>query len=117
MTRTAAQPSGGHSGHSKKPNVVPTTDSKNSPRERESPTYGKSDDLPCDGSVVDVPDQGPDQPDEHGAPANGHICVQCHRDPPDGKERPVSYNDDTIWLHAECERFFIKEKMREQGIP
>jgi putative DNA primase/helicase len=36
------------------------------------PTGGKSDDLPYTGPVVEVPDLGPDQIDEHGAPvANG----------------------------------------------
>ena len=55
-------------------------------------------------------------PDEHSAPVNSHVCVQCHRDPPDGKEQPVSYGDDTIWLHAECERAFITAKMQEQGV-
>jgi len=44
-----------------------------------------------------------------------HVCAQCHR-LPDGKERLVAYGDETIWLHAECERFFIKAKMQEQGI-
>jgi hypothetical protein len=55
-------------------------------------------------------------PDEHSAPANGHVCVQCHCDPPDGKEQPVPYGDETIWLHAKCERAFISAKMREQGV-
>jgi hypothetical protein len=45
-----------------------------------------------------------------------HVCAQCHG-VPDGKERPVAYGDETIWLHAECERFFIQVKMQEQGIP
>jgi hypothetical protein len=45
-----------------------------------------------------------------------HVCAQCHG-APDGKERPVAYGDDTIWLHPECERFFIQAKMQEQGIP
>jgi hypothetical protein len=45
-----------------------------------------------------------------------HVCAQCHG-VPDGKERPVAYGDETIWLHAECESFFIKAKMQEQGIP
>ena len=44
-----------------------------------------------------------------------HVCAQCRGDP-DGKERPVAYGDETIWLHAECERFFIQAKMQEQGI-
>jgi Toprim-like len=45
-----------------------------------------------------------------------HVCAQCHG-VPDGKERFVAYGDETIWLHAECERFFIQVKMQEQGIP
>jgi len=45
-----------------------------------------------------------------------YVCAQCHG-VPDGKERPVAYGDETIWLHAECERFFIQVKMQEQGIP
>jgi hypothetical protein len=45
-----------------------------------------------------------------------HVCAQCHG-VPDGKERPVAYGDETIWLHAECERFFIRAKMQEQGVP
>jgi hypothetical protein len=36
-----------------------------------------------------------------------HVCAQCHG-PPDGKERPVAYGDETIWLHAECERFYLE---------
>jgi len=44
-----------------------------------------------------------------------HVCAQCCGDL-DGKERPVAYGDETIWLHAECERFFIQAKMQEQGI-
>jgi hypothetical protein len=44
-----------------------------------------------------------------------HVCAQCHG-VPDGKERPVAYGGETIWLHAECERFFIQAKMQEQGI-
>jgi len=45
-----------------------------------------------------------------------HVCAHCHG-VPDGKERPVAYGDETIWLHAERERFFIQAKMQEQGIP
>src|SRR5262249_37482896 len=44
-----------------------------------------------------------------------HACAQCHR-VPDGKERLVAYGDETIWLHAECGRFFIQAKMEDQGI-
>ena len=46
----------------------------------------------------------------------GHVCAHCHG-VPDGKERPVAYGDETIWLHAECERFFIQAKMQEQAVP
>jgi len=79
----------------------------------------KSDDLLYTGPVVGVPDLGPDDLDAHGRPRaeHTHVCAQCHRDPPDGKEKPLAYGDETVWLHAECERFFIKAKMEEQGIP
>jgi len=77
MTSGGTQPGPGHSGHSDQPNVAPTTDGPSPAREREPPTYSglrsKSDDLPYTGPVVEVPDLGPDQLDEHGAPvaANG----------------------------------------------
>jgi hypothetical protein len=48
--------------------------------------------------------------------AGSHVCAQCHG-PPDGKERRHAFGDETIWLHPECERFFIKAKMEKQGIP
>jgi putative DNA primase/helicase len=79
MTSGATQPGPGHSGHSDQPNVAPTTDSPSPAREREPPTYSgfrsnRSDDLPYRGPVVEVPDPGPDQLDEHGAPvANGEL--------------------------------------------
>src|SRR5215831_12719769 len=41
--------------------------------------------------------------------SGSHVCAQCHG-PSDGKERPVAYCDRTIWLHPECERFFIKAR-------
>jgi hypothetical protein len=48
--------------------------------------------------------------------AGRRVCAQCHG-PPDGKERQCAYGDEAIWLHPECERFFIKAKMEEHGIP
>jgi hypothetical protein len=38
-----------------------------------------------------------------------HVCAQCHG-VPDGKERRIAYGGETIWLHAECQRFFFKEQ-------
>ena len=38
-----------------------------------------------------------------------YVCAQCHG-VPDGKERPIAYGGETIWLHAECQRFFFKEQ-------
>ena len=32
-------------------------------------------------------------------------CAQC-RGRPDGSERPVTVNDETVWLHPECQRFY-----------
>src|SRR5262249_40536198 len=45
-----------------------------------------------------------------------HVCAQCHR-LPDGKERLVAYGDETIWLHAECERLFIEAQDARAGHP
>jgi Protein of unknown function (DUF3631) len=33
-------------------------------------------------------------------------CVQC-RGPVDGKEQQVATGDKTVWLHPECERFYL----------
>jgi hypothetical protein len=70
MTKDRGQGASGPSGPRDKPIVEPTTDgSKNPAREREPATYrGKSDDMPYIGPVVEVPDQGPDPLDAHGAP-------------------------------------------------
>jgi hypothetical protein len=48
--------------------------------------------------------------------SGSHVCAQCHG-PSDGKERPVAYCDQTIWLHPECERFFIKAQGARAGHP
>jgi DNA polymerase I-like protein with 3'-5' exonuclease and polymerase domains len=43
-----------------------------------------------------------------------HICIHCHRDPPDGNEQASAYND--AWLHPQCEEPFIRARMAEQGL-
>jgi hypothetical protein len=35
------------------------------------------------------------------------VCAQC-RGPVDGKERQVAIEDKTVWLHVECERFYVE---------
>ena len=42
-----------------------------------------------------------------------HICAHCHA-PPDGTERPSSYND--AWLHARCIDDFIQAREDDLGI-
>ena len=37
------------------------------------------------------------------------ICAQCHG-PPDGKEQLVAIGDETVPLHPECVRFFVKRR-------
>jgi hypothetical protein len=37
-----------------------------------------------------------------------HRCAQCHG-PPDGKERLVVVDGKSVWLHPECEWFFVRE--------
>jgi hypothetical protein len=46
--------------------------------------------------------------------AEVHICAQCRLDPPDGSERPSTYNG--LWLHAHCEDAFIHARMTEEGL-
>jgi hypothetical protein len=36
-----------------------------------------------------------------------HTCVQC-RGNVDGTEQPVAVSGRTIWLHRECERFWLR---------
>jgi hypothetical protein len=36
-------------------------------------------------------------------------CAQC-RGPVDGKEQPYSIGEGLIWLHPECQRFYLKER-------
>jgi len=68
-TKAPTQPPRGPSGLTKKPNVEPSSNSSSRvAREREMPSYGKSDDLPYRGPIVPAPDPGPDPLDEHGAP-------------------------------------------------
>jgi len=71
-TGTAAGSNGGPSGPSDQRIIEPTKDGPRPAREREPPTYRKSDDLPYDGPVVPPPDLGPDRLDSHGAPLAGN---------------------------------------------
>jgi hypothetical protein len=60
-----------------------------------------------------------DADDKDGISPNlpgNHVCVQCGLDPPDGQERPVACGDETIWLHRQCERFFVKAKTQVRGV-
>jgi len=70
MTKDRRRAVAGHGSHGDRDIVESTRDGpKNPARERETVTYrGKSDDLPYTGPPVDVPDQGPDPLDAHGAP-------------------------------------------------
>src|SRR5262249_52271150 len=43
-----------------------------------------------------------------------HICIHCHRDPPDGLERVSAYAG--AWLHPQCEDAFIRVRMAEEGL-
>jgi hypothetical protein len=78
-----------------------------------SATIGRKSDDPDDEIVRCNPlkNQASDDPDDadellHNF-TRSHVCAQCHG-PPDGKERPVAYGDETIWLHAECERLYVE---------
>jgi Protein of unknown function (DUF3987) len=76
--------------------------------------------LPAAGSInggdASTDDAGQRQRDgfEHSEPTatapsdvpTGHICAQCNRVPPDGKEEPFPVGRDLVWLHPECRRFY-----------
>jgi hypothetical protein len=38
------------------------------------------------------------------------VCAQCGLDPPDGKERFCAIGDETVWLHPQCERAYLKDE-------
>jgi Protein of unknown function (DUF3631) len=70
----------------------------------------------CDGVTVQGPDSAvthtkdPEiQTHDHAASASGQqpVCAQCHA-PSDGQERQCQVGDNTVWLHPECERFYLK---------
>jgi hypothetical protein len=44
---------------------------------------------------------------ERGVDASLHICAQCHG-PVDGKEQRCSIDGVTVWLHPECQRFYLE---------
>ena len=43
-----------------------------------------------------------------------HRCAQCHG-PPDGKEWLCSIGESSVWLHSECEWFYLKEHKEREG--
>jgi hypothetical protein len=74
----------------------------------------RADDGP-DGASADNPlkNKASDGADDTDANSHTHtgrpVCAQC-RGEPDGRERLVAYGGETIWLHAECERFFLQAR-------
>src|SRR5262249_33216500 len=69
------------------------------------------DDESVEDDALDVePTVAPAAPE----PEPAHICVHCHRDPPDGQERASAYGG--AWLHPTCEEPFIRVRMMEEGI-
>jgi putative DNA primase/helicase len=44
-------------------------------------------------------------PEEEGV--SRRICAQCGA-PPDGREQFCAIGDETVWLHPECQRFYVK---------
>jgi AAA domain len=90
-------------------------DWKRTPREAPK-LFNDSDRLPW-GEDSEITDSAADD----GATNNiesafkpPHICIHCHRDPPDGLERISSYNG--AYLHPTCEEPFIQARMAEEGI-
>jgi putative DNA primase/helicase len=59
-------------------------------------------DGPLDGWTAEKGGQG----EEHDIP-DDRTCAQCHGDI-DGSERLVSVSGQAVWLHLECERFWVR---------
>jgi Protein of unknown function (DUF3631) len=47
-------------------------------------------------------------------PEGPHVCVQCHG-PPDGTEEQCSIGDGAVWLHPECQRFYVRALEEAEG--
>jgi hypothetical protein len=45
----------------------------------------------------------------------GHVCAQCNRVPPDGKEEPFPVGRNLVWLHPECRRFYQPPPAQTNG--
>lgn len=56
-----------------------------------------------------------DEPELKPEPEPLHVCLHCHRDPPDGLERVSAYGG--AWLHPGCEESFLRARVQEEGIP
>jgi hypothetical protein len=63
--------------------------------------------LWAEGMATDADDPDPED----------RTCRQCHRDPPDGKERLVSIQGRQVRLHAECQRFYVQALDQERDLP
>src|SRR5215831_1329396 len=62
----------------------------------------------------DTPDVEPVAVSVTPEPEPAHVCIHCHREPPDGLERASAYNG--AWLHPACEEAFIRVRMGEEGL-
>jgi Protein of unknown function (DUF3631) len=65
----------------------------------------------CDGVTVQRLDSGvthiKDAENEVVLPHQNRVCAQC-RAPSDGQEQQCHVGSKTIWLHPECERFYLE---------
>jgi hypothetical protein len=71
-----------------------------------------------DGTVVNFPADagGSRKPAARQAPdpasPSERCCAQCHG-APDGKERAITCEGKTVWLHPECQRFYFQGRARQ----
>jgi hypothetical protein len=95
--------------------VTEVTDRNRGPGEKKHvrTARSRSDDLPYDGPVVEVPDQGPDPLNEHGEPVAVACCAYCGRP---GGNRVALGDGIEVRLHRDCEDAYITRRTGEEGI-
>jgi hypothetical protein len=60
-------------------------------------------------------DDGDDHDDQYAAPSEERACAQCNGY--DGSEHEYLIEGDRVWLHPECQRFYLAEHGGEEVAP
>jgi hypothetical protein len=89
-----------------------TVTDENQPKSLEDkPCYAVTDENLASANLAEEREEREERedgaPDDDLDPApDDHTCAQC-KGPVDGRERLCALGDDMVWLHPQCERFYI----------